>query len=446
MKKYPSILCDNIKKYSNCIWTPKTNINYTQLKNNTWFDHFQYNDSNIYFKNKKLNIEKFKKKQDIRKCIKVDMYPTKLQKQILNRWFKTYILMYNETLKTIKQKVKNDKNFDVVYTTLRTKYLKQFRNSLINDSGIDINIDGKHYDSEIYTHILDTAIKLACANYNSIITNFKRGNIKKYRIRYWRLNKKNKILEIERGYIINNSICPNRLGEIKCFYDGKPFNINDIVTKYKSDIKLLYNEETKQYTILIAEHVEINDEEKTNKVIILDPGIRAFLTGISENGIEKIGTNLSEKISKLIKKKENIELTKKIINKKNNIKWLNLKIKYLIDELHWKTANYLTKKYETILIGDMSSKSIISKKNNKISPITKKVAQMMSLYKFKQRLQFKCQINKCNYKEVNEYMTSKTCSKCTWINKNLEGNKVFECQNCKIKIDRDINASRNIYI
>ena len=44
-----------------------------------------------------------------------------------------------------------------------------------------------------------------------------------------------------------------------------------------------------------------------------------------------------------------------------------------------------------------------------------------------------------------KYLTSKTCSECGKIKKNLGSNKVFECVLCNLKIDRDINASINIY-
>ena len=42
-------------------------------------------------------------------------------------------------------------------------------------------------------------------------------------------------------------------------------------------------------------------------------------------------------------------------------------------------------------------------------------------------------------------MTSKTCSKCSNIHKNLGQNKTYECASCGLSIDRDINASINIY-
>ncbi len=48
------------------------------------------------------------------------------------------------------------------------------------------------------------------------------------------------------------------------------------------------------------------------------------------------------------------------------------------------------------------------------------------------------------YKSIAElfdpYHTSKDCSRCGWVNKDLRGEK-FECKNCGLIIDRQMNAS-----
>ncbi len=53
------------------------------------------------------------------------------------------------------------------------------------------------------------------------------------------------------------------------------------------------------------------------------------------------------------------------------------------------------------------------------------------------------------YKSIAElfdpYHTSKNCSRCGWVNKDLRGEK-FECKNCGLIIDRQMNASVNIYL
>jgi putative transposase len=67
-------------------------------------------------------------------------------------------------------------------------------------------------------------------------------------------------------------------------------------------------------------------------------------------------------------------------------------------------------------------------------------------YVFSQRLAFKCKQNNVTFKLVDERYTSQTCSCCGNINKNLEGSDIYNCNECKTIIDRDINGARNIYI
>jgi putative transposase len=47
---------------------------------------------------------------------------------------------------------------------------------------------------------------------------------------------------------------------------------------------------------------------------------------------------------------------------------------------------------------------------------------------------------------VTEEYTSKTCSICGELNKNIKGKKKFKCPTCKKWMDRDVNASKNILI
>ena len=61
------------------------------------------------------------------------------------------------------------------------------------------------------------------------------------------------------------------------------------------------------------------------------------------------------------------------------------------------------------------------------------------------RLEKRCEVNNINYKMVNEKYTSKMCSNCSNYNEKLGTNKIYNCNNCKNIIDRDINGSRCIY-
>lgn len=65
-------------------------------------------------------------------------------------------------------------------------------------------------------------------------------------------------------------------------------------------------------------------------------------------------------------------------------------------------------------------------------------------YKFRELLKFKGSIYKSEIKEIDEFKTSMCCHNCKNENRNLGSSKIYKCVNCKIEIDRDINASINI--
>ena len=47
---------------------------------------------------------------------------------------------------------------------------------------------------------------------------------------------------------------------------------------------------------------------------------------------------------------------------------------------------------------------------------------------------------------IRENYTSKSCSNCFTIKYDLGANKRFKCNKCELKIDRDLNASKNIFM
>jgi len=54
----------------------------------------------------------------------------------------------------------------------------------------------------------------------------------------------------------------------------------------------------------------------------------------------------------------------------------------------------------------------------------------------------------CKLRLVNERYTSKTCARCGGIHPRLGGNKRYVCPhpNCRLRIDRDVNAARNMLL
>ena len=121
------------------------------------------------------------------------------------------------------------------------------------------------------------------------------------------------------------------------------------------------------------------------------------------------------------------------------------KISNLINELHWKSIKYLNDNYKNILVGNLSTTGVV-KNNCHLNSTTKRLAHLMRLFVFHKRLKYKCYINRSNYRKVDEMYTSKTCTFCGYIKKDLVCDKVYNRDKCGKSIGRDINGARNIYM
>jgi putative transposase len=83
--------------------------------------------------------------------------------------------------------------------------------------------------------------------------------------------------------------------------------------------------------------------------------------------------------------------------------------------------------------------------NDKLPKIVRRDMMTLSHYKFKQRLQDKCNLlNGCHVEIVNEAYTSQCCGKCGKL-KIINGDDIYKCI-CGYIENRDINGARNIYL
>mgnify|MGYP005992635901 CR=1 FL=1 len=444
---------EEIKKGNN-LWLPKNGIKLKKLKTNTWFNIEESNGKVLNTKGKKSKkqLPKFKPKKikydkhiSVKiKAKKVILQLTNEQKILINNWINHYRLMYNEALKYIKKYIRENKgikDIKIKFHNVR-KALYDIKFKIQGLSQIASN----EANTKIKIHDLDYAIKLACSNYKSALTNLYRHHTKRFRIRYWRQNKSIKVMDLEKNNFNYETIRYDVLGNVDGTCDGEKFDFNAVV----KDSRICYNDKTGNYILYVP--VDVTDKKvkkHKNKLISLDPGTRTFMTGITENKVVKIGDKCQDKIKKHLKKidkiKKNDDLSK---GKKSKIeKKINRRIINCIDEMHWKSIRYLTKNYKSILIGDLSSKRIVSNKGtNNLNKMTKRISLRFKFYEFRQRLAYKCEVLGNNYKCVNESFTSMTCCNCGTIDENLGSNKVYKCQSCKKIIDRDVNGARNIYL
>ena len=449
--------CNTVKNHKNEIWCPPHNIELKDTKQNTWFTilesdtyYTQFND-NFIKKETKKDDDGSDDEKELIFSKKIILKLTRYQKIIVRRWMHAYIKMYNETLKYIRNEFKLNGKCTLSFHKMR-KIMQNIKNEICKNSKIDDKIfyechnKKKNNNTYIKIHYLDYAIKLACSNYKSALTNLRRGHIKKFRIRYWKYNKEKMIIDFEQADFVNGSIRDAVLGDIKGYYNGKAYDFTT-VTK---DSRLIFNRKLNEYILTVPEIVA--DEiiiDKKQDMSISDPGVRVYMTVLSENKVIKIGSGVSKRIEMYLEKINYINNNKDILKmrKRKLERKYYKKLEHLVDELHWKTINYLTSNYKKILIGNMSAKGIVSNENDfQLKKLTKQAVIILGYYKYRQRLEYKCECRGCYYECVNEWITSKTCSLCGNIKENLGGNKIYNCDVCGSIIDRDINPNRNMYI
>lgn len=195
---------------------------------------------------------------------------------------------------------------------------------------------------------------------------------------------------------------------------------------------------------------------QTAKVASVDPGVSPFMCVWSPEVGQcyQIGKGDKKWLEKWVLKANNVlELSKKHPYRSIRSKYakayqrLRVRINDRIKDMHIKTALFLVKTFDTILYPDFRIKSMVEKNlKRKIRKRTVRDLYNWSFYKFKTILQSKAEEHGKTFILCNEAYTSKTCTNCGNLNRELSGRKVYDCGKCHVVYDRDVGGARNIYL
>ena len=212
-------------------------------------------------------------------------------------------------------------------------------------------------------------------------------------------------------------------------------------------------------SILVDKEFKKNNKQYSFGIGV-DLGIKEFATVSDERIFKNI--NKTYKVKKLKKslKKEQRKLSRKyeslkIRNKeeggnvtRQNIQKQVLKVQKLHNRINNirtdyinKTINELVKtKPEFINIEDLNISGMMKNRH-----LSKAIAEQ-KLYEFRNKLINKCHQNEIEVRLSNRfYASSKTCSQCGSIKKDLKlSDRTYICEECGAVIDRDLNAAINL--
>ena len=210
------------------------------------------------------------------------------------------------------------------------------------------------------------------------------------------------------------------------------------------------------FWISVGIEVEESTEVPTNNGVGIDLGIKDLAICSDNNTYKNI--NKTKEVKRLKKKKRRLQRKvsrKYLINKKgvcyyktsNIIKLENqlLKLNHRLTNirhnyLHKITSEIINRKPMFIALEDLNVTGMMKNKH------LAKAIQDQSFYEFKRIISYKANWNNIKIIEVPRfYPSSKTCSECGFIKKDLKlSDREYICLECGCVIDRDYNASINL--
>ncbi|WP_368235426.1 RNA-guided endonuclease InsQ/TnpB family protein [Clostridium perfringens] len=214
------------------------------------------------------------------------------------------------------------------------------------------------------------------------------------------------------------------------------------------------------YVSILVEEDDKKVYKSTNEGLGIDLGVKEF--AVCSNGIKfkninktstvkKVEKKLKREQRKLSRKYESLKIRNKNIKEGRatgqNIQKQVIKVQKLHQRLINIRTDYINKtvfsiikqKPSYITIEDLNIKGMMKNKH-----LSKAIASQ-KFFEFKTKLMSKCKQNNIELRIVDRfYPSSKTCSQCGKIKKDLKlSDRIYKCD-CGLTIDRDLNASINL--
>ena len=384
----------------------------------------------------------------IRKTYKLRVYPTLMQKLILQYWFGNARWVYNKTLEY------KNKAYSRRKESISKKKASEFITHLKKQPGLAWL---KSTPRDIYTQKL--------VDLETAFTNFFEGRTKYPKFKKKTHQQKVRLqldqrLEKRKNCFKEGKIDIPKLGLFK--YRNKTYHPK----QYPKMITITQNTVGQYFVTMMIEYtqsdfnqiVEAKRQHKTEKssfhkttvknkssILGIDLGLKDLI--IDSNGNKESNIRTTAKHARDLKL-ENRKLSKK---QKGSNNWH--KQRKEVAQCHDKIANVrknylhnistrLVNENQVLAIEDLCVKNMV--KNKKLS----KAISDASWGELVRQLEYKAQWCGSIIIKINRYYaSSKTCSECKTINKSLKlDDRFWTCQGCGTTHDRDINAAINISI
>lgn len=366
------------------------------------------------------------------KTFKVRLHPTTEQEQKLWRSAGTARWAYNWTLATQKQNYELGNKF-ISDGELRKQITKLKKT------------DKYQWLNQVSAQIPKQAIKDACNAYlrffkgQSKYPKFKSKKRSKpsFYQRYDKLKYANKRVNLEKvGWVKTAEPIPeSEYSNPRVKHDGLNWHLT-------VGIKI-------EQSLLTATKTEpIGIDVGVNKLAIVSTG--EVIKNINKSReirrlnkkLKRLQRQASRQYEKLKKKggESRYEKSSNLLKLERSILKIHQRLKNIrVNHIHQATAKLVGANPEYIVIEDLNISGMM--KNRHLS----RAIQEQKLYEFRRQIEYKCQWYGIRLIIADMFFpSSKLCSNCGHINKNLKlSNRVYVCD-CGLRLDRDYNASLNL--
>ena len=367
------------------------------------------------------------------RAIKIRLYPNKTQEQALQKVFGSYRFVYNHMLARKQEAYEADK------TNLGlTELSKYFHHELLKDEQYD-------WLKEQNTKVMKQSIRHMLTAYDNFFKEHK--GFPKFKSKK---DKQSALFPID-AISKKNTFDARKITLTKKLKDIK-FRCSDLYFKrlqrYKDNIRSATLSKTKSGNFFLSILMDMDNNElikfgKTRRDVGIDLGVKDFV--ITSDGKKFENKHFFKADERKLKKLQR-QLSKKHKGSNNFHKQCK-RIAKAFEHITNKKENYihyvvneLLSSYDTVYMEDLSVSGML--KNHKLS----KAIQEVGFFKFKTTLQNKALQNDKNVVLIGRYYpSSKTCSQCGYVHKDLKlKDRHWQCHNCGSYHDRDLNAALNI--
>jgi len=354
----------------------------------------------------------------IYKSFKVKLNPNNKQKTLFKQYAGTARFVYNWALDLLQKDHKSEKKIKPSAITLH-KLLVIKKNNEFNWMK-----EISKWCPQNSLRNLETAYKKFFKKQNSFPKFKKKGQRDSFTLDASIIIKGNKIKLPKIGWI--------KLKEHNYIPEGKPKS---------ATISLMAD----RWFVSVKYETEIEQKQYENTIIGVDLGIKS-LAVCSDGEIFESPRKLKNKEDQLKLLQRKLSRQQKGSNSRNITKKRLAKVHFNIsnhrkDILHKATSCLAkTKSNKTIVIEDLNVKGML--KNHNLA----KAISNIGFHEFRRQLEYKCAwYGKELIVADRFYPSSKLCSCCGNKKDELElKDRTYICDNCGLKIDRDLNASINL--